>query len=306
MTRAIVRFVVALSGLAIGASGAVESIGFTYSSGAYRVAGETVRGNATILEGDTLAAGDAPVTVHLNRGARIWVSPGSRVKIASGRAELLRGAAQLQAPPRFTFEARSVRIAAADVGAMLRVLFDEQGGTVVAAAKGGAFVTNSRGVRVAALLENHAVRFTDARSAVGVKLSGCLTSAAGRFFLTDAVTNLKVQLIGAGLDRAAGHAVNIIGREENPAPAAIMLVSVDRSELVSAAECNPEAGASSESSDPDQTGGQPQGGGSPKGPHHNLSTRVKVAIIGGVAATGTVVGLAAAGVFSGGENTASR
>jgi hypothetical protein len=237
MTRAFVPALLALLGVSAALSSAPDSIGFTYAAGSYRVAGAGVRGNATVFEGDTVETGEAPATLQLKRGARMWLTPGTRVKVSSQAAVLLSGAGRFQAAAPYSLEARAVRVVAARPDTVVRVAVDEQGGAVVAPLAGAVDVWNNRGVRVGALVEGTAVRFAEDPSRAGVRLSGCLSAAGREFTLTDDVTNVQVRLTGAGLEGEAGHVVSVSGRELDAAPGGMPVVRVTGVERQSSAGC---------------------------------------------------------------------
>src|SRR3974377_1391064 len=81
-----------------------DAIGFAYVDGAYRVNGTGVRGSATLFEGATLETGDAPARLQLNRGAKVWLAPGSRTQVLSTGIVLLAGIGQLQGTSGYPLE----------------------------------------------------------------------------------------------------------------------------------------------------------------------------------------------------------
>jgi len=115
-------------------------------------------------------------------------------------------------------------------------------------------------------------------------VSGILALKDGKFILIDKVTNVTMQLQGSGLEAEAGNLVEIIGTVDPAAPTVagasqvIDVTSVKRltkGTRVAAAA----AGAA--------------GAGAAGGAAGGLSTGAIVAIVGGVAAAGTLGGLAA-------------
>ncbi len=227
-----------LFGISAALSNAADTIGFVYAAGISRIAGASVRGSATVFDGDTIEAGDGRTTVQLKNGARIWLMPGTSVKVSSEAAVLLRGAGQLQAPPPYTLEARAVRIVPSRPETLVRVAVDDQGGALVIPLAGAVDITNTHGTHVGALVPGAAVRFVEQVSDAGVKLSGCLSGSHGQFTITDAVTNLKVQVTGTGLEGEAGHIVGITGREQTAVPGTMPIVSVSRVDRISSANCS--------------------------------------------------------------------
>ncbi len=224
-------------------SNAANVIGFIYSSGAYRSDGAGVRGNATLFDGGTVETSDAGARVQLNNGVRIWLAPGTRATVTAGSVRLLAGLGQFEPKPAYSLEARAVRVASSQPGAIVRVALDSTGGTIVEPVKGSVEVTNSRGVAVGQLREGRAVRFADqASERSGVNVSGCLFAQGGQYGLTDAVTNVSVRLSGRGLAGEVGHFVAVAGVEAAPA-GSVAGVNVTGIQRLAAGSCDGGGGA---------------------------------------------------------------
>jgi hypothetical protein len=115
-------------------------------------------------------------------------------------------------------------------------------------------------------------------------------SRDGKYFLTDCTTHVRVELQGPDVAKFLGKTVEITGSSipgATPAAGASQLVQVATMKTASKAGC---------------AAGAPGAAGAAG---HALSTGAAVAIVGGVVVGGTVIGLAAAGTFSGAAAPAS-
>jgi hypothetical protein len=194
---------------------ASDSIGFAYADGNYRVQGASVRGNATLFEGATIEAGDAPAKLQLNAGSRIWITPGSRVTVSSHGPMLLRGLGQLEGPAGSALGTRAVKIVASAAGTVVRVALDDSGSATVAPSRGAVDVWNAHGTRVGIVQAGKAVNFRpEANPSAEVRVSGLLRERHGEFELTDRVTGVSMRLRGAALAANAGRLVSVAGLAE--------------------------------------------------------------------------------------------
>ena len=128
--------------------------------------------------------------------------------------------------------------------------------------------------------------------------SGCLRSDAGHFLITDAVTNVAVEVTGPGLGKESGNRVEVSGAMDpattpvRGATQVVRLTAVKR--LGKGCIANKAAAAG--------TGGAAGGGGTGGQAGAAAGTKIAgmtvttIAIIGGVAAAAVIGGLAASGV----------
>jgi len=156
----------------------------------------------------------------------------------------------------------------------------------VAARSGGATVRNASGVLVANLRTGMALAFdTGAAASTAVQISGLVELRNGNYLVTDGTTQVVSQLQGADLAQYAGKKVDVTGSlVSGPAPlaGATQVVHVIRIRLAA-------------------TGAAGAAGAAVAGSHV-----AAIAVIGGVGVGGTVVGLAAAGSFSGPASTSGK
>ena len=126
-----------------------------------------------------------------------------------------------------------------------------------------------------------ALSFDPQAGAAGVaKMTGILVSKDGAFFVTDVTTNVTAEVRGADLAKYVGTKVNITGSIIPDAS-----IPVGASQVVQITGITNAAAAA---------GAAGAGAGAAGG----IGTGATVAIVGGVAVGGTVLGLGAAGTFS--------
>jgi hypothetical protein len=135
-------------------------------------------------------------------------------------------------------------------------------------------------------------------NASSTRLAGIVRSRDGKFFLTDEVSSVGVELRGANLASLVGRRVGIVGTRVAGTPAladASQVVAVSNAAL--ALDGSDSSGPSAESPSPDPSPGPPP---SPP-PPPPMSKGTKWAIVGGavVVVGGTIGGLWAAGVIGG-------
>jgi hypothetical protein len=174
-------------------------------------------------------------------------------------------------------------------GATVRVQLTGPQRVVVAARDGGVRVSNSGGVLIARLDSGREMTFEpqDSGGAAATKVSGILALKDGKFVVVDRATNVMMQLQGAGLEAEVGNLVEITGTVDSAAPTvpgASQLIDVTDIKRLTKGARAAAAGA----------GAGAAGVGAVGAAAGGLSTGAIVAIVGGVAAAGTVGGLAAA------------
>jgi hypothetical protein len=267
---------------------APASIGTVKSAGEFRVDGSAIRGNSTVFDGSLIETAAARTVVQIS-GAEVTLLPDSRVKMYRDRTELEKGSTLLRGPANHVVEAATLRIATASKDSVVQVELASPESVSVAARSGAAEVRNSSGVLVASLRTGMALAFDlQGGAATQVKMSGTLVSQDGKFLLTDATTNVKVELRGADLAKYAGKCVEIAGSSMPGAQAAAGASQVVTVVTIKSVSCGKPGAAAA--------GGAAGAGAA--GAAHGISTGATVAIVGGVAVGGTFIGLAAAGTFS--------
>ncbi|MGA2133247.1 MAG: hypothetical protein ABSH50_13215 [Bryobacteraceae bacterium] len=267
---------------------ASPGIGLAVVDGSFQLNHSSVWGNATLFDGSAIETNRTASQIRLANGVSARLGADSRARVYESRLVLEKGIGQLDSAGYY-IEADGLRIMPDRAGATARVKLAGAQRVVVAARDGGVLVNNSAGVLIARLEPGREMSFEPQAPGTGItKASGILAIKNGQFILVDRVTNVTLQLQGAGLDANVGKLVQIIGTVD-PAqptvPGASQLVNVSKIELLvkgTAASNRPAASGSAASA---------SGAGAAA---HGLSTGATVAIIGGVAAVGTVVGLAAA------------
>jgi len=263
-------------------AGTSGSIGFVRSTGDFRVDGSTVRGNSTVFDGNVIETAAARSVVQLDR-VQITLAPESRARFSRDRTVLEKGAGLLRDSEKHVLEADSLQISAAAKDSVVQVDIQGLSRIAVAARSGAAQVRSASGLLLADLRPGMALSFdTQTGASSVVKLTGIVKLRDGKYFLTDATSNVTVQLEGAEIAQYVGKKVEITGSVIPGATA-----HTGASEVVQV------------------TGAQLVGAGGAGAAAAGVSV-AKIAIIGGVAVGGTVAGLAAAGTLSGSSSTSRQ
>lgn len=275
-------FLVCVACLLLVAVAAPLSIGFVKSTGDFRVDGSTIRQNGTVFDGNLIETTASRSVVEL-ASAEITLSPESRAKVFRDHTVLEKGTGVVKESGNHLIEADTLRISPSAKDSVVQIDVTSPTNITVAARSGSADVRSASGVLVASVRPGLALAFgSQAGAATAFDMTGVEEFKDGKYFLTDATTHVTVQLDGPELAKYVGKCVEVTGSiipgATPPAPAS-ELVQVAR---IKAGSCG-------------NSGAGPVGGAAARG---GLSTAAKVAIIGGVAAGGTAVGLAAAGRFN--------
>jgi hypothetical protein len=281
-----------VSGCLIAVTAAPPSIGTVRSAGEFRVDGSTVRGNATLFDGNLIETSSARSVIELN-GMRITMSPDSRAKLFRDHTVFEKGTGVVTDAEKHVIEAATLRIYPATKSTLLQIEMSAPNHVAVAARNGSAEVRNGAGVLVAKLNAGMALAFDpQAGAATAVKMMGTVKEIDGKFFLTDATNNVTVELLGTDLAKYAGKTVEITGSTIPGATAIAGASQVVQVTEIKQVGRKAGAGAGSAGAGSHGTGG--------------IGVGTTVAIIGGVAVGGTVVGLAAVGGFSGSSSVSRQ
>lgn len=270
------------------------SIGTVKSAGDFRVDGSAIHGNGTVFDGNLIETAAVRTVVQLS-GAEVTLLPDSRAKVYRDRIALEKGSTLLRGDANHAVEAVSLRIAPTSKDSVVQIELGAPGSVSVAARSGDASVRNSSGVLVASLRAGMALAFTpQSGAATQVKMSGVLESSNGKYFLTDAATKVKVELVGSpDLAKFVGKRVDVAGSSMPGVQAAAGASQVVTVVTITAASNNKKAAAAAGAAGAGAGAGAAAAG---------MAVGTTVAIVGGVAVAGTVIGLAASGTFSGSEN----
>jgi hypothetical protein len=276
-----------MSGCLVTVGAAPPSIGIVKSAGDFRIDGSTIRGNSTVFDGNLIETTSATSVVQLT-GIQLTLSPESRAKVYRDHIVLELGTGLVRDAEKHIIEAASLRISSASPGSLLQVEIAGTHHVAVAARSGSVEVRNRAGVLIASIGAGMALAFDpQAGAATAAKMTGVLVSKDGTFFVTDVTTNVTAEVHGTDLAKFAGKKVDITGSiipNATPAVGASQVVQVTGiMDAVTAA-----AGAA----------GAAGAGAAGAGAAGGIGALATVAIVGGVAVGGTVLGLGAAGTFS--------
>ncbi len=295
MKNTIRKFVwLALCGSVMPLAASPPVIGVARSWGAFFVNDASVPGSATVFDGTSLKTADASSNLNLTGGERVTLASNTTARIYATRLLLDRGTAEFGGSTTYRVEARNLRVGGSDAGARIRVAIDRQNRVLVASLGGAAEVRNARGILVARVPTGAALALS-AANADTADLTGVVQEEDGKFYLTDDVTKVKVQLSG-NVKQYVGKQVHVTGTidaADAAAPGQPAVVTV-----ASATQVAGTAGA----------GGTAGGGtGGAAGAGVAGGSFPTLAVVGGTVATvgGTVGGLAASGVIGSGS-TVSR
>ena len=283
-------FLTAVICLLFVAMAAPLSIGFIKSTGDFRVDGSTIRQNGTVFDGNLIETTAARSVIEL-ASVEITLSPDSRAKVYRDHTILEKGTGVVKETGNHVIEADTLRISSSAKDSVVQVDITSPSNITVAARSGAAEVRSASGVLVASVRPGLALAFgSQAGAATAFDMTGTEEFKDGKYFLTDDTTHVTVQMEGPDLAKFAGKCVEVTGSiipGATPLSPASQLIAVA---TIKASSC--------------RTGAGP-GGGAGAAVGTGLSTGAKIAIIGGVAAAGTVAGLAAAGSFSSGPSAST-
>lgn len=275
----------------------VPVIGTVISSGAFRLNGDTVVSNGTLMDGAVLEAGRASSSVQLTSGARLTLSPASRGKFYGDRIILEKGETRLENGTGFHLEVLGLMVRPERGSSIGRVALEGPTHVRVAVLTGAFQVRNAHGVLVGNIPAGVALAFEpQAPAAAGAtQITGTLTQQSGHFLLTDQVTHVTVEVTGQNLQAQVGQVVHVTGTlnaSATPVAGASQVIAATSVQTVAGAAA---AGGAATGAAAAATGGAAAGVGI------GVTT---VAIVGGVAVAAAVGGLAASGALSGPAATA--
>ena len=271
-------------------------IGLARSRTAMIVNHASVPGVATILEGTSVETIGTPSNLNLTSGERLVLAPGSSATVHQDRLLLDRGSAELTGSPRYRIETADFRIGASTVASRIQVEVQSAGRVHVEAFGGTAEVHNAQGLLVAKVLPSSALQL-QATNSSSTQLAGTVQSRNGKFYLTDKVSNVGVELRGANLASLLGKRVGIVGTR---IPGGVAEANASQVIAVSRAivDADDSGGGSADSSSPDSAP-DPSPPPSPPAPGGKKKKALMIIVGGAAVAGGTVGGLFAAGVIGG-------
>jgi len=266
---------------------ASPAIGLVVANGSFQLDHSSVRGSATLFDGNVIETNVSSSQLQLNNGVSLRLAAETRARVYETRLVLEKGIGQLEST-KYRIEAASLQVEADKPGTTARVQLTGPNRIVVAARDGAVRVSNSDGVLIARLNSGREMSFEpqEGSATTVTKVSGILALKDGKFVVVDRVTNVTMQLQGAGLEAEVGNLVEITGTVDAAAPTvpgASQLIDVTSIKRLTKG-ARAAAGAAGAGAAGGAAAGAAAGG---------LSTGAVVAIVGGVAAAGTIGGLAA-------------
>ena len=192
---------------------ATPAIGRVVSADAFRLNGDTVISNGTLLDGAVLETARTASSVQLSSGTRLSLSPASRAKVYGDRMILEKGETRIEYVVGFHLEALGLTVRAGTGSSRGRIGLEGNTRLRVATATGSFRVWNARGVLVADVAAGSALAFEPqpAAAAAATQITGTLTEQRGHFMLTDRLTRVTVEVTGQRLATYVGQAVAVTG-----------------------------------------------------------------------------------------------
>jgi len=272
---------------------ASPAIGLVVANGSFQLDHSSVRGSATLFDGNVIETNVSSSQLQLNNGVSLRLAAETRARVYETRLVLEKGIGQLEST-KYRIEAASLQVEADKPGTTARVQLTGPKRVVVAARDGAVRVSNSDGVLIARLDSGREMSFEpqEGSATTVTKVSGILAIKDGKFVVVDRVTNVTMQLQGTGLEAEVGNLVEITGTVNAAAPTVPGASQViDVTSIKRLTKGKREAAAAA--------GAGAAGGAAAGAAAGGLSTGDVVAIVGGVAAAGTIGGLAAAHALPG-------
>jgi len=186
-------------------------IGKVVSGDAFRLNGDTVISNGTLLDGAVIETARTASSVQLSSGTRLSLSPASRAKVYGDRMILEKGETRIEYVVGFHLEALGLVVRPGAASGSGRIGLEGTTRLRVATATGSFRVWNARGVLVANVAAGSALAFEPQPAAAATKITGTLTEQRGHYMLTDRVTRVTVEVTGQRLATYVGQAVAVTG-----------------------------------------------------------------------------------------------
>jgi len=188
-------------------------IGRVVSGDAFRLNGDTVISNGTLLDGAVIETVRTISSVQLSSGTRLSLSPASRARLYGDRMILEKGETHIENIVGFHLEALGLTVRSGGGSSSGRIGIEGTTRLRVSALTGTFRVWNTRGVLVANVAPGSALAFEPqpGGAAAATKITGTLTEQRGHFMLTDRVTRVSVEVKGQHLAAYVGQVVGVTG-----------------------------------------------------------------------------------------------
>lgn len=276
-----------------------SSIGTVTANGEIQVDGSTIRSNSTLFDGSVVQTSSVRSDVRLSDGSQVVLNPDSRMTLYRDHAVLEQGLTMQRNAGKHAVIANGLRVSSETPNGVVLVGIQDRTHMEVAARSGAADVRTPAGDLVARIEPGKTLSFNTApaenTSTSSIKIAGILRPVAGNFVLTDAQSGLTFQLQGSNLAAYSGTPLQVIGMVSSVAPTVL-----GASRVVDVSEVSPQD--TPQNTNP---GNNPANGGPPAvSPVKGVAAGTmfdtpSIIFLVGVAAAGTLLGVAASGGFSG-------
>jgi len=266
----------------------------TASADSFVLDGQTVRGNASLFNGNQVQTTDQPVWMALTNGAHVGLGMKSSGSVSLDRLTLTQGGSQSSGLPI----AVNGMTVTPEGDALVRVLTDGQKRVEVTTVSGSARVVNKSGMLIAEVTRGRSIAFTEQDSGAGqpTQITGCIERIRGtdNYVVRDETTSVVYQVTGPDVAANAGKRVQVTGSPDTSATA-----TQGASQVVHETALTPSGGKGcraeiAAAGDAAGAAAAAAAGGAVGG--MSVTT---IALIGGIAAAAIVGGLAASGTIFG-------
>jgi hypothetical protein len=202
---------------ALGAQAENRSLGFLTANGTFQLDQSKIWNTATLFDGSVVETGLVHCRIHLSDGSEIDVAGDSRVRFFAGRAVIQKGAMEVRSTAVYRVDARDFHISTEGSGTVAAVRFEGPAGVAASAAKGSLRIAGADGLPLANVIPGKGVTLTPENTAAPglTKLSGCVQSTNGSFWMTDLASNITFAIQAKNLASQVGSRVEIRGTASN-------------------------------------------------------------------------------------------
>ena len=209
-----------LVGTASLASASAPVIGMASAQSGATLDNAKVSGNATIFEGSTLQSSGYS-RIHLNNGARVDLSAGSKAQLFSNRVALEQGMSEIQSSTGYEIDAKTLRIQPSGATSVARVKVEGDKQVFVTALNSPVNVLNKDGLLVARVNPGLPLSFLpQAGASSSFDNTGCILNKGGAAILVDQTGNQVFEVRGIDMRKAIGNVAHVTGSVDSSATAA--------------------------------------------------------------------------------------
>jgi hypothetical protein len=209
-----------------GAGGPV--IGLAVSQGTIEVDRAAVQGNGNLTEGSWVATSQAPARLRIG-DSRVTLGTSTKAQVFHDRVVIERGSALLGQGASYRLEAGGLTVRPKDAGAQAIVDRTSPAAVQIAALNGTVHVYGRDGVALADVAAGSARSFEPgAAGSAASEMRGVLRKEKDKYWLKDSITNLQVEVRGAGLEKYVNECVLVQGPSQPSADQKSQIVTAEK------------------------------------------------------------------------------